>query len=442
MKLVSEHRTPWLALGGLAVVAILMRLPLLPLHTYRWGGGTDSSEYKAWMQVIHEHGILNIFRATQTDYIGYHWVLWLLALVYAPFGDSYSDTAEGLHLLIKVPPLIFEAGLVVAIYFVTRSFVAEVQGRGRTPWLAPTTAAIVMAAVIALHPASLYDAAAWGQIDAATALAMLLSVFFVVRKQYFLAGAIWGVGFVIKPQPVVVAPLLAVLAFDRGDWRSLLKLAAGGLIAGFIVGLPWVLHGDLRRIGGIYKSLVYEDLGRLSGNSWNFWWFRDLSGDYGPNDRIVAGLPLTYRTAGTMLTGVFVLLALAYAWAKPGLERALIAAAYMVFAFWMLSTSSHDRYLYPLLALLLPVIAVERKWLLLYIPLSITFTINIIVSAPPSEGWAHDVLESPFSLAMASVNLVLFAAYTVVLVQGLSPLRSELRSLLARRSSAAQTSPA
>jgi hypothetical protein len=423
LKLVSGNKTPWLALGGLALIALLVRVPLLPLHAYRWGGGTDSSEYKGWMQVIHEHGILNIFRATQTDYVGYHWILWLLTLVYAPFGDSYSDTADGLHLLIKIPPLLFEAGLIAAVYIVTRSLVAEAERGERAPWLAPATAAMVMAAVIALHPASLYDAAVWGQIDAATALGMLLAVFFVVRKQHLLAGAIWGVAFVIKPQPVVVAPLLAVLAFDRGDWRSLLKLAAGGLVAGFVMALPWVAHGDLRRIGGIYESLVKEDLGRLSGASWNFWWFRDLSGDYGPNDRIASGLPLTYRTAGTLLTGVFVLVALAFAWAKPSLERALIAAAYMVFAFWMFSTSSHDRYLYPLLALLLPVIASERRWLWLYVPLSITFTINIVVSAPPSEGWAHGVLESPFSLAIASVNLVLFGVYTAVLVRGLHPLR-------------------
>jgi hypothetical protein len=205
----------------------------------------------------------------------------------------------------------------------------------------------------------------------------------------------------------------------------------GGLAAGVLIALPWVLHGDLRRIGGIYKSLVYEDVGRLSGNSWNFWWFADVAGDHGPTDRIVAGLPLTYRTAGTMLTGLAGLLALGYAWAKPNLHRGLVAGAYIVFAFWMLSTSSHDRYLYPLLALLLPVIAVDRRWVWLYVPLSITFTSNIIISAPPSEGWAHAWLESPFSLAMASINLVLFACFTAVLARGLTPLR-ELS--LARRS--------
>jgi hypothetical protein len=149
-----------------------------------------------------------------------------------------------------------------------------------------------------------------------------------------------------------------------------------------------------------------------------------MAGDFAPNDRIVSGLPLVYRTAATLLTGVAVLLALAYAWSKPHLARALIAGAYIVFAFWMLSTSSHERYLYPLLALLLPVIAVDRRWIWLYVPLSITFMINLLIPAPPVEGWGHDVMESPFTVAIASVNCLLFAAYTVVLVRGLTPLRS------------------
>lgn len=426
MKWLSDNKTPWLALGALAVVALLVRLPLLPLHAYPTRGGpTDAGDYKAWMQVIHEHGVLNIFQATYTDYVGYHWILWLLTLVWSPFGDSYSDTAPGLHLLIKVPPLVFEAGLIAAVYVVTRSLVSETRSEGGVPIrLAPPIAALAMAAVIALHPASVYDAAVWAQIDAATALTMLLSIFLVVRKMPVAAGVVWGIGFVLKPQPIVIAPLLAVLAFDRGDWRALLRLSAGGLVAGILMTLPWVLHGDLRSIGGVYKGLANADQGRLSGNAWNFWWFLDVSGDYGPNDRIVSGLPGTYNMAGTLLMGLAGLLALAYAWAKQNLMRALVAAAYIVFAFWMFPTSSHDRYLYPLLALLLPVIAVERRWVWLYIPLSITFTINLIASSPPSDGWAPDLLESSFSVAMASVNLVLFTAYTLVLVRGLTPLRS------------------
>ncbi len=418
--------TPWRGITAVVAIAAAVRAPLLPLHAYRWGGGTDTSEYKQWMAAIHERGVLEVFRSTNTDYIGYHWVLWLLTLVWGRIGDSYSDTARGLHLLIKAPPLVFDAGLFAAVYVATQSLVRERNDLGGRAG----ALALAAGAVIALHPAAVYDSAVWGQIDALTALAMLLPLFLVARKQHAAAGFVWGVGFVMKPQPIVIAPLLAVLAFDRGDWRGLARLTAGGLAAGLLVTAPWIAHGDLRRIGGIYKALAYEDLGRLSGNSWNLWWFRDVAADARPGDRLISGLPLTYRTAGTALTGAAGLLALAYAWSRPGLTRALVAGAYVVFAFYMLSTSSHDRYLYPLFALLLPVLATDRRWLWMYAPLSVTFTLTLVISAPPSEGWAHGWLESPLSLAGAAVNLALFGAFTAVLVREVGP---ELREMAVQR---------
>jgi len=428
--------TPWRGIAAVFAIAALVRAPLLPLHAYRWGGGTDTAEYKQWMAAIHEHGVLEIFRSTNTDYIGYHWVLWLLTLAWERLGDSYSDTARGLHLLIKAPPLLFDAGLFAAVYVVTRSLVDERREAGSaTSRAAPL--ALAAGAVIALHPAVIYDSAVWGQIDALTAVAMLLPLFLVARKQHEAAGFVWGAGFVMKPQPIVIAPLLAVLAFDRGEWRALLRLTAGGLAAGLLVAAPWIAHGDLRRIGGIYKALVYEDLGRLSGNSWNLWWFRDVAADSRPGDRIIGGLPLTYRMAGTAMTGAAGGLALGYAWARPGLSRALVAGAYVVFAFYMFSTSSHDRYLYPLFALLLPVLVIDRRWLLMYTPLSVTFTLTLLISAPPSEGWAHGWLESPLSLAGAAVNLLLFAAFTAVVGKGVY---HEIRAFaVGRRASGAAT---
>jgi hypothetical protein len=418
----------WWHLAILAAIALAVRVPLLPLHAYRWTGGTDTGEFKGWMQVIHEHGILNVFREAQTDYIGYHWMLWILTLLWEPFGESYSDTASGLHILFKMPVLLFEAALAICVYAATSVIIREMRRQGARIPPHATYVPLAAAAIIALHPASLYDGALWGQTDALTAAAMLGSLLLLFQQRPVEAGFVWGAGFVMKPQPIVIAPLLAAIAFDRGDWRTLARMTVGGLAAGTLLTLPWILHGDLRRIGGIYKSLVYEDLGRLSGNSWNLWWIPDVAGDPRPDDALLG--PLTYRRAGTLLQGAATILAVWYAWSKPSLRRALVASAYSTFAFYMLSVSSHDRYLYPLFALLLPVLIMERRWLLLYAPLSVTFVVSLVISAPPVEGWAHNWLESPLTLAGASLNLSLFAVFTALIVRGISP--SELRAMLAQ----------
>ena len=66
---------------AIVLAALLLRVALLPLYARLPNGYLDEGFWKFWMQTIHEHGVLNIFRATDPDYVGYQWVLWLLSLV-------------------------------------------------------------------------------------------------------------------------------------------------------------------------------------------------------------------------------------------------------------------------------------------------------------------------------------------------------------------------
>ncbi len=397
---------------------MLLRAALVPLYAYRLTGGTDEGEYKTWMQGIHEHGILNVFRTTPTDYVGYHWILWLITLAYGWFGgSSYGDTAPALHVMIKLPGILFDGVLIALIYMITQRFV-DAQPQRPASRATALGLPLIAAAVIAFQPAVVYDSAVWGQTDSVISVFMLASILFATRRMPIAAGACWALGFIVKPQPIVIAPLIAVLTFQRGDWRSLLKMTAAGLAVGLIVTGPWIVHGDLLRIGRIYKTLANEDLGRLSGNSWNIWWFRDVAAHPRPHDALFAQLSQpTYRITGTLLSGAAGLLALAYVWTKPNLERALIAAAYIVFAFYMLPVSSHDRYLYPLFALLLPVAMVQRRWFWLYGLLSVTFFVSLILSAPPVRGGTETVFESPVTLAGAALNVAIFATYTGIIAR-------------------------
>src|SRR5207247_11336260 len=107
---------------------IALRVGLIPLYAYLPGSSLDEYAWKRWMQAIHEHGVLNVFQTTNTDYVGYHWVLWLLSILYGWIGGgSYAENlparraalAFPLHVLLKLPPLIFDALLVVAVYAAT-----------------------------------------------------------------------------------------------------------------------------------------------------------------------------------------------------------------------------------------------------------------------------------------------------------------------------------
>jgi hypothetical protein len=417
-----------ISLAALVAVATFVRLALTPLYAHLPNHYTDEMFWKQWMLAIHEHGVLNIFRSTETDYVGYQWVLWLLALAYDAIGGPYTATTPSLHVLVKLPAILFDAALMVAVYCATLALIdslATPEGVGADESGPPPgeahsprahRLALTAAAVCAFEPAIAYDSAVWAQVDSAVALAMLVSLVLVCRGRPALAWAIWTAGFLVKPHPVIIVPVLMVLTLRCG-WRAVPRsaTAAAGVLA--VVLGPWILRGDGMRIVTVYKHLFDADYSRLSALAWNLWWFRDVAAHPAPDTAMLGGVRLlTYRLAGLALSAAAGLIAVGFVAMSPTLKRALIAAAYLSLAFYVLPISTHERYLYPFFALLVPVIMVERRWLWWFVPASVTFFLNLVVVAPPIEGLSDRWIESPFSLAIAAVNVTLCASMSAYLL--------------------------
>jgi Gpi18-like mannosyltransferase len=422
--LVTLHRTirSHLALVVLLVVAFAVRIPLLHVWAYQTKDFTDEGFWKNWMVAIHRHGLLNIFRTTDTDYVGYHYVLWLLVHINGILHGTWDYHDMQLRVLVKTPPVLFDLGLIVAVYVVSRSLFEELRLR-RSQALA-----LGAAAVIAFQPAVLYDSAVWSQTDSAVTLAMLLSLFFVVRGRTMLGFGTWAAGFLIKPHPIIILPLLLYLAWRQG--RTALSQGLLTVVAVWLVGLgPWLLHGDALNILRVYRSLFEANYDKLSASAWNLWWFEDVALHPKPDQSI---LPfITYRTVGLVLTIAAGFLALFYLHARPNLRGALVAAAYLSFAFYLLPISTHERYLYPFLAFMLPVAVAEARWRPLYATVSVAFFFNLAVVAPPIQDFAGRWVGSPFTVAVAALNCALFALFTIAVVPVALP---SIRAFLYRSS--------
>jgi Gpi18-like mannosyltransferase len=277
---------------------------------------------------------------------------------------------------------------------------------------------LVAAGVIAFQPAVLYDSAVWAQTDSAITATMLGAIVLAHAARPALSGAAFGLGLAVKPHPVIIGPLLLLTLLRRGGLRAaLIAGAALAAVAAIVLG-PWVLHGDGGRIIDVYQTLFTKDHNRLSELAWNLWWPFDQAGDPRPHDAIVDALPfLTYRELSLSLSVAAAGLSAGYALVRPGLRGALIAASYQAFAFYLLPVASHERYLYPLLALLLPVAMIDRRWLWLYVPLSATFFLNLFIVAPPVPSWMDRWVYGDFGVAVAYVNIGLFAAFTLVIAR-------------------------
>lgn len=407
----KSHHWP---LAVLIVSALAIRVALVPLYARLPGGFYDEDFWKLWMQAIHEHGVLNVFRATDSEYLGYQWILWLLASVYQFIGGSYTQTSPSLHALVKVPSIGFDLILIVVVYQATRLFYSEGTASFQHDGKRRERAALAAGAVFAFQPAVLYDSAVWAQTDAGVTAAMLGSLVLAASRRPWLGWLVWTLGFLIKPHPVIMLPILVVVTVRAHGWGGAARAsAAAPLVAAVILG-PWIAHGDLGRILDTYHRLFTADYERLSSSAWNLWWFVDVASHPHPEDNVV-GAWLTYRMLGLALSAIAGGLAMLTAARLPLLRGAFLGAAYAACAFYVLPISTHERYLYPYLALMLPVVIVERQWLWLYVPLSATLFLNLIVVAPPISGWTDRWIESPFSLAVAAVNVTLFCVFTMAI---------------------------
>ena len=185
-----------------------------------------------------------------------------------------------------------------------------------------------------------------------------------------------------------------------------------------LVLLPWMLHGDALRLTQAYGALFSSDYGRLSVSAWNTWWFVDRAAAIEPRDAVIAALPfISYRLLGLVLSASAAVIAAGYTSVHRDLRGLLIAGAYLAFAFYMLPMSIHERYLFPVLALLLPVAVADRRWMWIYGPVSLTLFANMFVIAPPVHAWSGRWVEAPFIPFVAGANVALFFAYSAVVTR-------------------------
>jgi hypothetical protein len=416
-KLASLFPPAVLLLLGLAVA---VRIPLLPAVAHLPGNYSDMACWKAWTEAIHEHGLRNVFRTTDTNYIGYQYFLWMVSAVYGLISPAFDTSSRTLDILLKTPPVLFDVALVWLVFAVSRRLlranpqaVAAVYNRfpflSRLPLPLDNALALAPATLIALHPAVLYDSAVWGQTDGIITFFMLGAIAAIAAGNAGFGLFLWAVGFAIKPQPLFILPILLAFTWWRLGWKGLGR-GLFGLLAGLALMLGyWLAYGQWNEIRHVYQML-FKPEPTLSMQAWNIWWFKVLHGDPAPASSALAigGLHLSYSAASLLLSAVAVLLSLIYLRRHLDLTGLLEASAFMAFAFFMLPVSSHERYGYPFLGLLAPVLLIKPKWLFLYIPISATFFTNLYIVAPIDEALSGRFVDSLLTEAVAALNVLMF----------------------------------
>jgi multisubunit Na+/H+ antiporter MnhC subunit len=398
---------PWLWLllvAGLLVRLWAMRWPPFPFDMVAWIG---------WGERVREVGPGNFYAPDVfTDYApGYIYVMWLTATIkHALFAGADVGIY---HFLYRLPPILCDlltAALIFnvlqrevhradeGLFIATQAPVARSQKQQQTlhrssfvvrrftQWLP-----VLGAGVHLFNPLVIFNSAVWAQIDSTFTLAMLLALVLALRERPFAAVLSYVVAFLIKPQAIALAPLLALLLIMRYPWRRWLPAGVAGIALGFVLIAPFLGWGSyVSLVALLRKSVeVYPYTSMYSYNLWGVYGFWE-------DDQVRSIVGLSLRSLGTLLylVGIGYGVWLVVRALRRGLDVVFTGfafATYFVFLPVMVLTRMHERYLYPIFPFLLIVALLclvrpvgEQHWkvlrwspLALYGVLSVLHTFNL-----------------------------------------------------------------
>ncbi len=379
----SGFDTALITLAALAVVKIAL-LPFFP------GFGADVGSYQAWALQIATLGPAHTYQQGYfLDYPpGYLYGLWVAGLIAKLIGASGE--------LLRV---IAESPAIVADFFLATAMFAFVRKTSR-----PTIAFAAML-MVALNPAFLFDTVVWGQSDSVLTFTMLLSIVALLEAQYDLCWGLAAIAVLIKPQGLMLVPVLAwwtMLETKVGRWVRCAVVAMAVFLIGiapFQIGHPW------NWILNLYTSTAayYHE---TSVNAFNL--MALLGGLRQPDDGLIGGV--SYFALGmSLLVPLYGFIAWIL-WRKRNRNTLIYCAFIAIFGFFMVAPRMHERYLYPALIFSVPLALESTEMLVLFGVLSLTCLFNLAYILHTLQTTVFLDSRDWLAMAASAINIVLFGA--------------------------------
>lgn len=349
MYLRGRNRLPVLAgpaneravLMSMLTVAFIARLVIGAIVP---GYSNDIACWLGWGTNMLEYGPWNFYANSGfCDYPpGYMYVLALVAglrnLVRAEYSSALSQV------LVKLPAMLCDLASAMLLYkWAKREKIAG----GMAMWLA---------ALYVLNPATIFDSAAWGQIDSVFTLMVVAAVYLCVSGKWAIALPLYLVSALVKPQTLMLAPIaLVVLIVEiarEKDKPKLLKqvgigLAAAVAAAAVIVVPFWGGQSWDWLIGKYTETLSSYNYATV--NAMNLYILFNLN--WVDASYVLLGLPVTVWSYIFMAISI-AYCAVLYVKARDRRVMPLVCALLLMLLFTFMS-KMHERYAFPAIMLLI-----------------------------------------------------------------------------------------
>ena len=343
------ERRARLAVAGVIALGVIVRL----LAVRAQGFPTDVGTFQAWAERLAEIGPGRFYEPGYfSDYPpAFLYVLWLLGAMF-----------DGEFLRLAVKAISIPADIGIAI--LAARLVWRTAGR---------SAGIAAAAIWSLQPGVIFAGPYWGQVDAVGTLPLFGSLVAAGSRRWWLAGALGAIAALVKPQfgiGLLVIVTAAAFEFVReAGWRPVAKALGAAAGTGYVLCVPfWGFNPT--RIASEFVGLVlsaaefYQYTSLYAFNGWSV--FFDF---WKPDTDLVFW--------GGVLLVIGLLISVVPLWWRRDTAMLLACAVVAGLAFYFLPTRAHERYLFPVFALALPLAVARWRVLVPYLVLTPAFALSL-----------------------------------------------------------------
>ena len=414
--------------GLLLLLAFSMRCILSLLF---YGHSTDINCFMAWANAMAQNGPGAFYTSGMfADYPpGYMYVLWFTGSLAKWLNLSYGGA--GYALLIKMPAILCDLAAAYVVFKIADKRL-------------PRLASMALCFTVAFNPAMAFLSGGWGQIDQVLTLLLVLAIWLFLENKLTLCGLVYGLAILVKPQALMAGPLLAAAYFIKIKDQG--KKAALGTIGGVIAAIGAILLLSLP-FGGGQGSVEVDLFGmtlrgpwvleKLLGTATSYPYASveafNLFALFGGNWKSVESAFVSSITYGQWGTACILLSVIASIciYIKGRKERGCLSLsmAFLLAALFTLGQYMHERYLFPVLLLIIIsfIYYKDRRLFLCSLLFSCTLLLNslaafVVVKDTAIRGDEYTLITLVGS-AMTVATFAYFAwvCYDIILKKRVSP---------------------
>ena len=374
-KRFSEKTSEFYILTAIFLFSFVLRVFL---SSRSEGHITDLNCFKAWAVNLQTYGLSGFYESgIFADYMpGYYYILYIIGYIYNIFGFTYESVA--FRILVEFVPILCDLALAFFAYRIIR--------KSQNKRIASLCAIFLL-----FIPFSFTDSVIWGQIDSVFTLALLGSLYLLKTDKKVFSCLLWAVSLMIKPQALLVAPVIAIVflkdLFTRGSFKKTLLDAIISLvvIAASVLLLSLPMKGSQPLLYIVDRML--NTTGQYAYGTVNAFNFFGLLGGNFVVDTTPVLFGLTYRTLGWLLIILSTALT-GFLYFRKGTKKDIfLYSGLYLLLIYVFAHNMHERYVYPALVLL-AVSAFERDSREIFFPTA--------VLGGSDTWWNWDIRKSPF----------------------------------------------